>query len=352
MKEEGAPVWRYELLTHATLGSEIGSSSMYGHQADQSPGWYITSDVSVYDDQRNQIDTLEVVSPVLNGTKGLTQTADLMRILVANGFKVNDSCGQHVHFGVAQRSWFSRKKFEEFAKRLNYLYSLFKDDTIDYFFPSSRRDSRWIQYPSPGNESNFFLDLEQPMMMRCVQYRKIWNSGSYDGRSLASASRAISEIEDAYSPHDSWRYKAVNWTTSFWRNGTVEFRQGMATLSPLHTIMWIRLLHKMYTWSYAPEYRKGGRYYDDSNPALTFEDRLGGLPTYSGGASVWELMSLLRMSDSANNYWNVRVMWYKMSFRDRVAASIELGISPNQSAGKIVAKGRRKWFAHHNANQY
>ncbi len=46
----------------------------------------------------------EIVSPVLRGTEGLQQVAEVMRTLEAKGHRVNASCGVHIHIGC-QRDW-------------------------------------------------------------------------------------------------------------------------------------------------------------------------------------------------------------------------------------------------------
>lgn len=323
----------------------------YGHgDFSEGQGWKVTSDVSVADDRGNTHNgggaTFELVSPVLSGKYALDQCSDLLRALVALGAKVNRSCGQHIHFGVMDKSWFSWNKFGPFANNLNNFYRHFWPVFLS-ILPKSRGEScQWICYSSndqqaPMNDygSSFFLNLENARNLRGITNRKVFSNGAYRNRDRVPENAIYTELDG--DTRDGWRYKSVNWTTSMWRNGTVEFRQGMATLSPLHTIQWIRMLRTLYTISYAPEYRQGGRYYEEIGDWLEKPQTVDGM------------MDAMRASASMRRYWVARAGWYSMTTTERREWSTSTGgISANQSNGEITAKGRRKWFVVNRANNY
>ena len=218
----------------------------YGH-ADfpEGAGWKITSDISVYDDRGNNWRdggfTFEVVSPVLSGRHALDQCSDLLRALVAAGAYIGQNSGQHVHFGVMDKSWFSWNKFGPFANNLNDIYGHFMTDVMNWIQPKSRRDRcTWIQYPANADQPPFgasaayFLNLRNEQNLRGIVNRRTFQNGLFAGNDSITyrVQNAVESERDGLTDN-SWRYKTINWTTSMWRNGTVEFRQGMATMLSL-----------------------------------------------------------------------------------------------------------------------
>lgn len=319
----------------------------YGHaDFEEGQGWRVTSDGSVVNDLGRRVGTFEIVSPVLKGREALNQVSDLLRAINAMGGRVNNSCGQHVHFGVMDKSWFSWNKFGAFANRVNGFYEHFIEVFLGIQPRSRGRDCIWVQRHShdergpSGSYGTYTLNLHNEENLRGIVNRKEFLDGAYRDRDRIPESSI--RAETGGRTDEDWRYKCVNWTTSMWRNGTVEFRQGMATLSPLHTIQWIRLLHKVYVLGYAPEWREGGRYHDMVGDWTSRE------PT------VDQMMDYIRASASMHRYWAARFDWYNMSFAERRAWSVrEGGISErNNTSAQIVSKGRRQWFIKRNANNY
>lgn len=353
LAREGKPDWQTGIFQNAILMSGLThrTVSTYGHanfgEVDENgepliKGWIIASDCSVGDDRRYTAAdggyTLEIVSPIMKGSKGLQQVSDLLRFLVKMGVQVNDTCGQHVHFDVWGRSWFTKNKFKEFTINANGFYHHFWD-TITHCLPRKRRTSHWCQRNAYDDWSPYFLNTSNDLVFKGLVYRKSFMNGQYRTVEYVPAG-TIRDNTGGGLTDEGWRYKTINWTTSTWRNGTMEFRQGMATLSPLHTIQWIRFLHKMYTMSYAPEWRRGGRFYDEHG---NWRDRAD---------TIDELCDAMAMKPSTRRYWKARHEWYSMSFSERKQWSIDNGISSRQSSGNIVAKGRRKWFVIKDANNY
>ena len=352
LASEGKPEWKSGIFQNATLmtGLTHRSVSTYGHavfgEVDENgepliKGWIIASDVSVADDRRVAASdggyTLEIVSPILYGSKGLQQVNDLLRFLVKIGIKVNDTCGQHVHFDVWGRSWFTKNKFKAFTVNANEYYHHFWE-TITHCLPRKRRNTHWCQRNAHDDWSPYFLNTSNSEIFKGLVYRKTFMGGQYRTTEYVP-SGTIRDITGGLTD-EVWRYKTINWTTSTWRNGTMEYRQGMATLSPLHTIQWIRFLHKMYTMSYAPEWQRGGRFYEQHG---NWRERAD---------SIDQLCDSMAMKPSTRRYWKARWEWYTMSFQARKDWSINNGISSRQKSADIVAKGRRKWFVIHNANNY
>jgi len=67
-------------------------------------GWTAECDGSI--DNSRGGHRCEIVSPILKGSDGLTQSANVLQILQAKGHRVNTSCGVHVHVGW-KREWSS-----------------------------------------------------------------------------------------------------------------------------------------------------------------------------------------------------------------------------------------------------
>ncbi|WP_165768280.1 amidoligase family protein [Hymenobacter amundsenii] len=201
-------------VPRATLLAELRAQGLeaeaegYNHAA--RPHWKIVSDGSV-----SGADAFELVSPVLQGCDGLDDLARACRALRNCGARVNRSCGLHVHFGARDLSIeHLRQVFR------NYLVL---EPTIDRLMPASRR----------GSNNTY-----------CQSLRR--------GRALATAERAIlaatttQELSTAANAGN--RYHKVN-MQSFFRHGTVEFRQHSASTDFEKISFWVKLLNNLIDYS-------------------------------------------------------------------------------------------------------
>lgn len=152
-----------------------------------SRGWKIVPDGSV-------LRGFELVSPILNGEDGLNQVRTVGRVLNAAGAKVNKGCGLHVHHEAVGFNAESLKKVVKIYGRM--------EKQIDEMMPKSRREN-----------NNRFCQ-------------------SVIGADLDYLATRGSHI---YSPR---RYFKVN-LQSYFRQGTVEFRQHSGTVEAKKMVNWI-----------------------------------------------------------------------------------------------------------------
>ena len=97
-----------EIETTVSLATVEKSNMTIGeyHRDIQIPflpqGWLAMKDASI--NAPTGRTGCEIVSPVLKGAVGIAELIHVVRILNQHGFKVNDSCGVHVHVGFADRT--------------------------------------------------------------------------------------------------------------------------------------------------------------------------------------------------------------------------------------------------------
>lgn len=161
--------------------------------------WKLTTDSSIRTRGEHRY-AMELVSPVLKGTEGLEEVRKIAAYLVKlSKYAVNESCGFHVHHGVADWDVKNFKNLLVFYKRF--------ESTID----KMTRASQWCQ----SNAATV------------AQLRE----GNH---------RTVEEVVHT----DNDRYKKVNFR-SFVRQSTVEFRQHQGTKSPTSIVNWIVLTQAM-----------------------------------------------------------------------------------------------------------
>lgn len=161
--------------------------------------WKITTDSSVHDNRGNP--GIEVVSPILSGTAGMTALKTVADALNAAGASANKTCGIHVHVGASD---LSIDEIKMIVKR----YASF-ETVIDSYMPVSRRASN-------------------------NQYLKSMSDWSaYYGAALAGCVTVA-----AMSARDWDRYYKIN-LAAFVRQGTIEFRQHSGSVSSEKIGNWV-----------------------------------------------------------------------------------------------------------------
>jgi hypothetical protein len=161
--------------------------------------WKITTDSSVRDNRGNP--GIEVVSPILSGTAGMTALKTVADALNAAGATANKTCGIHVHVGASD---LSIDEIKMIVKR----YSSF-ETVIDSYMPVSRRASN-------------------------NQYLKSMSDWSaYYGAALAECQTVA-----AMSARGWDRYYKIN-LAAFVRQGTIEFRQHSGSVSSEKIGNWV-----------------------------------------------------------------------------------------------------------------
>jgi hypothetical protein len=161
--------------------------------------WKITTDSSVRDNRGNP--GIEIVSPILSGTAGMTALKTVADALNAAGATANKTCGIHVHVGASD---LSIDEIKMIVKR----YSSF-ETVIDSYMPVSRRASN-------------------------NQYLKSMSDWSaYYGAALAECQTVA-----AMSARSWDRYYKIN-LAAFVRQGTIEFRQHSGSVSSEKIGNWV-----------------------------------------------------------------------------------------------------------------
>lgn len=147
--------------------------------------WKIVSDASVNGGY-------ELVSPVLKGQSGLDEVKAVCEALSEVGALINKSCGFHAHFGTDD--------FKESISVWRNLYTNYAtlEENIDAFMPPSRRRNTY-----------------------CASLKvRGWREKMENARTLVELEKAITNRS---------RYFKLN-SQSYWRHGTVEFRQHSGTI--------------------------------------------------------------------------------------------------------------------------
>jgi hypothetical protein len=186
--------------------------SFVGYNHHRSDNWKIVTDISIR--PPTGFVGLELVSPVLGETT-LSQVETVCNTVTRLGARTNRSCGLHVHIGARHLSI-------ETLRRLAYLY-IEHEEVIDSLLPPSRR----------ANNNNFCKSLKTNVIMDRLR----------TARTVEEISKAILRTGSGYSETPS-RYVKLNFT-SYWRHGTVEFRQHSGTIDPAKIIKWVYLCQKM-----------------------------------------------------------------------------------------------------------
>ena len=147
--------------------------------------WKIVSDASVNGGY-------ELVSPVLKGQSGLDEVKAVCEALSEVGAWINKSCGFHAHFGTDDF-----KESISVWRNLYINYATLEED-IDAFMPPSRRRNTY-----------------------CASLKvRGWREKMENARTLVELEKAITNRS---------RYFKLN-SQSYWRHGTVEFRQHSGTI--------------------------------------------------------------------------------------------------------------------------
>ncbi len=147
--------------------------------------WKIVSDASVNGGY-------ELVSPVLKGQSGLDEVKVVCEALSEVGALINKSCGFHAHFGTDDF-----KESISVWRNLYINYATLEED-VDAFMPPSRRRNTY-----------------------CASLKVCgWREKMENARTLVELEKAITNRS---------RYFKLN-SQSYWRHGTVEFRQHSGTI--------------------------------------------------------------------------------------------------------------------------
>lgn len=184
-----------EAARRITAAGVSCSAQNYNHNTATS--WKIVTDGSLGDYQRGA----EIVSPILRGEAGLAQLHTVCTVLTDMGAEIKRTCGFHVHVGIRN----------EDAQTVANIYALYGhyEPVIDTFMPRSRR----------AQGSGY-----------CKAVRNL--------AQRASVAQDVNEIARIMGRD---RYFTVN-IESYFRYGTIEFRQHSGTVDPQKATSWVRVL--------------------------------------------------------------------------------------------------------------
>lgn len=160
-----------------------------GYNHNTSSSWKIVPDGSI-----KGTDGAEIVSPILNGEEGLNQIKTVCECLEIAGAKVNKSCGVHVHHEVVSLNETQMKNLLTFYAK--------NEKTIDSFMPISRRGS-----------NNTYCQ---------------------------TTASALENLERGTQITSLTRYNKLN-LQSYYRQGTIEYRQHAGTTDSNKIIAWVIL---------------------------------------------------------------------------------------------------------------
>lgn len=198
---------RHAVVHEANARGLVMNSMGYNHTNSQT-AYKLVSDSSL-----RGADSVECVTPILNGAEGgFASMKACLESLRAAGAHVNGSCGTHVHVGYANMA--DTHYINVFA---NYQKL---ERLIDSFMHYSRINSTW-----------------------CISMR------GYDLSACTTKENVYHALGGVGTPHrDDSRYHKVN-ACSYWQHGTIEFRQHQGTLNYEKISMWVRFCLKLVVWS-------------------------------------------------------------------------------------------------------
>lgn len=193
--------------------------------------WKIVPDGSIVCNRSNpDCNTFELVSPVLQAGKGLSQVSNVLRALttIDNGYsiKVNKSMGFHVHVNVEGYSLPQIIKIcQNFVKY---------EEVIDTFMPPSRRTG--------SKESNSFFQSNRESVRQTIinsygrAHSSIGNRRIHDALAVAPSIESLASFMNR-----NGRYHKLNLQNLVTgRQPTIEFRQHSATFSYEKVSAWVR----------------------------------------------------------------------------------------------------------------
>lgn len=175
--------------------------------------WKIVSDASVNGGY-------ELVSPVLKGQRGLDEIKAVCEALAEVGALINKSCGFHAHFGTDDF-----KDSISVWRNLYINYATLEED-IDAFMPPSRRHNRYCSSLKVRN----------------------WREKMDSAQTLVDLERAVTNRS---------RYFKLN-SQSYWRHGTVEFRQHSGTIEFDKIKNWLLFCARFVDFSKRERLDRGG----------------------------------------------------------------------------------------------
>jgi hypothetical protein len=188
------------------------TTEMYNHH--RRDWWKLVTDGSLNDYRTG----CELVSPVLRGAAGIAEMRKVCQVVEQAGARIRRSCGFHVHIGMEDQpvtTW----------RNLLRLYGHF-EGAVDSFTSRSRR----------GTGNVYCKSTRNALRMNEV---------------AVNSAETVRDLARAYAPDSGYmnsqgidRFFKVN-MASFWRHGTVEFRQHQGTVDADKAEHWVKFCLRM-----------------------------------------------------------------------------------------------------------
>ena len=194
-----------------TALANVGITARIAGRNERVNGWKLTTDVSVTSSGTGEGSGLELVSPILRGTRGMEEAIKALKALADAGARVDRSCGLHVHLGADGMTGAN-------------LIAL-----VDYYQANIASVRKLVANSRHSN--NFCKDMTA-VVRNSTHMRSVANTPAQE----ALLKQSIGNLYD--------RYYSVN-LTSYCKHGTVEFRQHQGTLNGKKLEAWVKFLMAM-----------------------------------------------------------------------------------------------------------
>lgn len=184
-----------------------------GYNHNSRSHWKVVRDGSI-NARRGQ--ACEVVSPILQGEDGLQQLEKVCQALYNCRALINKSCGLHIHFNAREfdlNTW--KRIFKNYIKH---------ESVIDSMMPRSRR----------ANNNTYCKSMMNRFSSQTEAFGKI------------DRARRIQSLASTMTGRE--RYYKIN-VESYFRHGTIEFRQHSGTREFSKMKNWILFLHRLVDFS-------------------------------------------------------------------------------------------------------
>lgn len=144
-------------------------------------GWVAKYDASIVATGHRQ--GCEIVSPILKGTDGLEQVLTVLRALNERGFKVNSSCGLHIHVGGFNRD-------AETVARITSIVSNFEKAIFAATGTKKRERGRWCGSIQRHGNANVAIASSRSFRYHVLNLTKLDSFGTVEFRAFGGSLNA------------------------------------------------------------------------------------------------------------------------------------------------------------------
>lgn len=220
-------------------GESVWISSSYRSGREVSYAWKIVPDSSIACNiTQRDCNTLEIVSPVLQGGHGLSRIHRILKELSSINVSTNKSTGFHVHVDVSRYSMSQLVKIcQQFVKY---------EDAIDSFMSPWRRTN--------SSQSQQFFQSNRKAVREFTMDEPI--------RALGTCPLDVHSLSDHMNPNNERYFKLNLQNLVTGRQPTLEFRQHASTPNYEDVSAWVRFCTLF--CSNAAKLRSPGKFSDDT----------------------------------------------------------------------------------------